>query len=747
MKLSTRLLLLFLAISIIPLCATGYLAYVNGIDTIKQNTFDRLVSTNILKAAQVTRWINASRTHLQALAQRPLVRKYAAQLTEGDLSQPLESIREILIVDHFKPSISYNSGFIDISLLGAQSGQIIASSEPKLAGKFRTNRPFFIHGKQATYVDQMTFEVGLEKLVMHVTTPVKDERNQTVAVLSGHLDWEELSLIMAQGSEHSRSEESYLVNQFNYFVTDSRFIEGYQLEKTIHTEGVQRCLAKQDGVELYEDYRPIPIIGAFRWMEQWKLCILTEIDQAEAFQPVVDFRMVFITIGLGAAAFAAIFSLLLARTITNRIDRLVIGAKEIGDGNFECTIETSGKDELDQLAHSFNTMAKALKTSEEMIQKAYGELEDRVIERTAEISNKNRLLVEEIRERILAETALRESEDKYRALVENLHIAVVVHAANTSIIMSNHRAQELLQLTKEQMAGKTAIDPAWHFCHEDGSIIPVAEYPVNIVLDTQKPLNNYTLGINSPNSDETIWATVNAFPEFDVHNQLLQVVVTFWDMTFHKEAETKLQDSLHEKEVLLREVHHRVKNNMQMIQSLINLQARKVDNPEYRQVLADSKSRIKSMSLIHETLYRSENIANLDLKKYFQQLSRHLIKLYRKTTIRINIKYDIEPIILNMDSSIACGLIVNELITNALKYAFEGQKENNLMISLHNIDSEKQAELTVTDDGIGLPDGFDRLASQSLGLKIVQMLAVDQLRGTIETETSPGTKFIIRFPL
>lgn len=747
MKLSTRLTLHFLILSLVPLLSIIYLAYLHEMQSIKQNTFNRLTSINILKAAEVSRWINGSRIHIQALAQRPLILSYAKQITSGTLPQKrLARVKKKLLENHFKPSISQGTGYLDISLLNQQDGKILASTEKKLEGKYKANRDFFIEGQRRTYVEDMAYEVGLEQLVMHISTPVKADDGQTIAVLSGHLDWEEMSEIMAQGSKATQSEESYLVNQFNYLVTRSRFQADLALKKTIHTPGVERCLHKEQGVGMYDDYRSVPILGAFRWMEEWNLCILTEIDQKEAFEPVRKFRLFSIGIGLVATIIAAALNLLFTRTITWRTDRLVQGALEIGKGNLNYRLPTSPRDEIGQIAESINDMARARKKAEETIKIAHHELEDRVAERTTELSYKNFLLLDEIKERRQVETALRTSEENYRLLLNILDTGVVVHDADSSILLSNQSSQQLLGLSRDQMLGKKTIDTAWHFVRADNSLMPLEEYPVNQVIATGKPLKNFILGINKPESDETTWVSVNAFPELDSKEKIHQVVVTFWDITSRIVAEAKLQNSLSEKEVLLREIHHRVKNNMQMIQSLTNLQAMKVKNAEFKQALTDSTSRIKSMALIHETLYRSEDLAKLDLKKYFQQLIKHLLKLYRHTKNPIDIHYNIDPIILDMDSSISCGLLVNELVTNALKYAFDDKGHNIITIALRQLENTT-IELVVADNGKGLPGPLEEIAQQSLGLQIVTMLAVDQLQGSISTEADEGARFQIRFSL
>jgi PAS domain S-box-containing protein len=734
-------------LSLTPLLVIGYIGFRNGINIIKTQTMQRLVSINIAKAAEVNRWIIACQSHLKSFAQRPLVRAYAVALTGNRISlQERLELSQKIIEDHFVPGIEGGIGFVDLSLLNQRDGRILVSTDARLEGLFRENEEFFKEGQYGTFVDDINFSLTTEQLVMHVSTPVRDNDGNLIAVLSGHVDWQEMSKIMMQFSGLSDSEDSYIVNKFNFFVTESRFADVYPLKKSVHTQGTSQCLAHNKGVESYIGYRGNVVIGAYRWMPEWELCIITEEDEAEALAAAISFRKTVIGIGAVLGFISVVVSLFFARTITKRIGTLARGAKEFAKGNFRYRIASESPDEIGQLADAYNQMAGARQKAENAIKKSHDELEMRVKERTKELEKANVQLIAEIAERQKIENALRQSEEEYRGLVENLDTAVVVHAPDTRIVLSNIRSHELLGLSEDQLMGRKAVDPAWHFVCEDGTQMSLAEYPVNLVLASRKTLRNYVVGIHNPKVEQIIWVMVNAFPKFDADHQIEQVGVTFWDITYRVLAEEKIQRSLSEKEVLLKEVHHRVKNNLQMIQSLLNLQAAEIGEPLFKEALSESNHRIKSMALIHETLYRSEDIGRLNLESYFKQLVKDLHKVYSCTENIENPRFKIDPIELDMDTSIACGLIINELATNAYKYAFNGSGKGIIEILLQKT-GENHAELVFRDNGIGLPDEIDLDRCTSLGLKIVSMLAQDQLQGTIDIHRGNGTAFIIRFPL
>lgn len=200
-----------------------------------------------------------------------------------------------------------------------------------------------------------------------------------------------------------------------------------------------------------------------------------------------------------------------------------------------------------------------------------------------------------------------------------------------------------------------------------------------------------------------------------------------------------------EKEVLLREIHHRVKNNMQVISSLLNLQSRSIKDKKSVEMLKESQDRIRSMALVHEKLYKSKDLANIDFNEYIKHLAQTLFRSYEVNRERIRLKLNIERVMLKIDKAIPCGLIVNELILNSIKHAFADGDSEEIEVSLLFI-NENEVELTVSDNGIGIPEGIDFNNSGSLGLKLVNILT-DQIDGKLDLDRSKGTKFQIRFKI
>lgn len=211
-----------------------------------------------------------------------------------------------------------------------------------------------------------------------------------------------------------------------------------------------------------------------------------------------------------------------------------------------------------------------------------------------------------------------------------------------------------------------------------------------------------------------------------------------------KERTQRLQASLEEKEVLLKEIHHRVKNNLQIISSLLYLQSKHIKNPQILSLFRESQDRIRSMALIHEKLYQSPDMVHVDFSEYIQSLTVYLVNSYEALLKHVRIRTRVEDVFLSIDKGIPCGLIVNELVTNALKYAFPNGRKGEIRIHLRRMKGNR-VMLMVSDNGVGFPEGFDFQKTNTLGLQLVRNLT-QQLNGCLEYLPGKGARFRIIFP-
>ncbi|HEX7467512.1 MAG TPA: histidine kinase dimerization/phosphoacceptor domain -containing protein, partial [Methanobacterium sp.] len=227
-----------------------------------------------------------------------------------------------------------------------------------------------------------------------------------------------------------------------------------------------------------------------------------------------------------------------------------------------------------------------------------------------------------------------------------------------------------------------------------------------------------------------------------IHNEILEgfrgIIIDISDL---KDAEERIIASLKEKEVLIQEIHHRVKNNMQIISSLLSLQANHTNNDEAAEILNESRGRVKSMAMIHEKLYHSNNLSQLNIGDYLNNLVRDILRSYSSASGRITSNIDVEDIYLNINTALPLGLMVNEMVSNSIKHAFP---EGNGNIDVKLKYDEENYTLTVSDNGIGLPEDVDPLESSSLGLKLVNSLSI-QLEGELTVRRDGETVYTLKF--
>jgi signal transduction histidine kinase len=387
MKLGARLTLFFALLSVVPVIIVGYIAYHNGRQTIEQVEINHLVSTNLMKSSELHRWIESNKRSIAELAQRPLIVEYSGMLTTPEIiSTSYQEAHDNIVQDHLSPRVKLKGGLLELSVIGPRNGIVLASSDEMQEGKYLSNQPYFIEGKERTYVQGVYYSLPLQQPALTISTPIVDRQGNTVAVLAGLLDLRELSSIMSAQSGLSQTEDTYLVNRSNFFVTEPRFGANYALKKSIRTEGVEAGLAGKDGVGFYANYRAIPVIGAYKWLPEYNMCLITEVDQAEAYTPIYSLASAIGTIVLILVLIVLAAGFLLARTITGSLSRLVAGADEIGRGNLDHRVGTESKDEIGELSRAFDRMAAELK--ETTVRR--DELEQRVHERTAQLEAANK---------------------------------------------------------------------------------------------------------------------------------------------------------------------------------------------------------------------------------------------------------------------------------------------------------------------------------------------------------------------
>ena len=329
----------------------------------------------------------------------------------------------------------------------------------------------------------------------------------------------------------------------------------------------------------------------------------------------------------------------------------------------------------------------------------------------------------------------RQSEALYHSLVENLPQNVFCKDAAGRFTFANQRFCRALGRPLAEIIGRTDADlfpPVLARKHEqdDASLLQTGQM-LETVEEHQAP------------GQEKVYIEVIKTPLRDARGKVVGLQGIHTDITERKQAEEAIRASLEEKTVLLKEVHHRVKNNLQIVISLLRLQAVRTKNPEALDTFQETGNRIHSMALLHETLYRSQSLAHVNFADYIESLCSHLFRSHAQKATRIRLERRLQNVSMDLDRAVLCGLIVNELVTNALKHAFPENRSGRIAVELGTTPQE-QILLKVTDDGVGLPWGMNLRQTKTLGHQLVFMLT-EKLRGTMEVTRDHGTSFCITF--
>ena len=335
-----------------------------------------------------------------------------------------------------------------------------------------------------------------------------------------------------------------------------------------------------------------------------------------------------------------------------------------------------------------------------------------------------------------AEEELRLSEERHRAIYDQAYIGIARIAKMGRFLLVNERLCDMLDYTAEELYKKTFYE------------LGVQEEVEECLVDWDQLLSGRIKNFSREQTyvrknGQLLSANVTVSLVRDSNESPNYFVAVFEDITERKEYERQLEESIKEKEVLLKEVHHRVKNNMQVISSILNLQSSYIDDETALGILRESQDRIKSMSFVHESLYQSKTLSEVNFSEYIQNIARNLFHSYGRPEGGLSLLFDLEELHLNLDTSIPCGLIINEVVSNSLKYAFEGREKGVIKIEFSKL-SDGKLKLIISDDGIGLPENFDIENAESLGLQLVTTL-VTQITGELDIDSSNGTRFNIVF--
>ena len=353
------------------------------------------------------------------------------------------------------------------------------------------------------------------------------------------------------------------------------------------------------------------------------------------------------------------------------------------------------------------------------------------------IDNKSLVLgiARDITERVQAQEELKTSEEKYRILTEGAPIGIYTSDCEGNFLYGNKMAEEIFGFGREELVGKNLVNLKLLSLSD---VNKITELLTLSKLGKETEPHEFTLNRND--GSKVIIRNHNRLLTISGEKLVLTMVE---DITERKRSEEQIKASLKEKEVLLKEIHHRVKNNLQVICSLLYLQSTKVGDKRALEMFTESQNRVRSMALIHEKLYQSKDMANIDFSEYVQSLTTYLFHSYGVKAGTISMNLSIDNVLLGVDKAIPCGLIINELVSNSLKYAFPNGNKGEINIQLYS-DNDNHVIMNIDDNGVGIPEDIDFQKTKTLGLQLVNILT-RQLKGTIKLDHEEGTRFEIVF--
>jgi two-component system, sensor histidine kinase PdtaS len=330
-------------------------------------------------------------------------------------------------------------------------------------------------------------------------------------------------------------------------------------------------------------------------------------------------------------------------------------------------------------------------------------------------------------------------EDPFARIFELADDAIISVDRQQRIVLFNQGAERIFGYSTAEICGKSLDEllparlTAVHRTH-------ISEFEKSPTIARKMGQRNEILGRRKDGTEFPAEASISKM----VIGGETMFTVIMRDVTQRMRADEQIKSSLREKEALLKEIHHRVKNNLQVVSSLLGLQARSIEDPGTKKKFQESQNRIHSMALLHECLYQSDNLAKIHFSGYIQQLAEYLFRAYGESSSgRIKLHVDLDSLNLDMDTAVPCGLIINELISNSLKYAFPHGREGEIVIRLRG-SGDRMSSLSVADNGVGLDSAVDWMATKSLGLRLVRTLS-QQLGAQVEMVNGTGTHFRVTF--
>ena len=364
MKMMGKFLATLMLVSLLPVILTAFLSFRNSRDAIEHIAIDHLVSVNEMKKMKIGTWVEDNVQTIEILAGNPFFTRDLTQKPDDhSVAGPVYGKDYKDVCQSYFCPLLQTGKFSELFIMRIPDGFVQVSSDPFQEGKYHENRHYFMEGMKGTFVQNVYYSITRQQIAMVISTPIRDGTGKPLAVLAGLVNLSPLSAIMEKTSGMNRTEDTYLVNSFNYFVTEPRFGKNYALRKSIYTQGVTEALSGKSGVGFYKNYRGDNVIGVYSWIAERNLALITEMAQEEVLEPVFSLQKTIFMLCLAVAVVVVFISWMVSRSLTRPLTGLVQCIQLMGQGNLDVSPDVTSKDEIGELAGSFRLMTERLKTT------------------------------------------------------------------------------------------------------------------------------------------------------------------------------------------------------------------------------------------------------------------------------------------------------------------------------------------------------------------------------------------------
>jgi PAS domain S-box-containing protein len=793
---SKFLLLPALVILLVGLIFCGYLYLANYAKEYSLRVGNSLATVSELKASELSQWrkerLNDAGFFYNNAEFSALVKRYLSHTKDVNAEYDIRLLMT-------KVYTSYN--YDGIFLLDKKNSQklVICDGKDRFLSyvsqqsidSARTGKIIF----EDFYYNQQNKQIYLKIVVPIFGDNIKHDVVGTV-VLRINPDYYLYSFIQRWPSNRN-SGETYLVRRDGsgiVFLTPLRFMNDAALTLRFDSEKnkdmvAAKAAAKKEGIVEGLDYRGVEVLADVRAIPDSPWLLITKMDKSELYssyrerQWTVSIAMILLLISIGTTTGFSfkhnrerylLAALVAEKELHKSEANLSITLNAIGDGvistNVDGTIvhvnpaaeklcgwpmaEAQGKP-LCEVFNIIDPKTRQVIKNPVMLIMEHGEMihladhtvlvskdgnEYQISDSASPIKDERGhiigvvLVFSDVTEKFTIQEALRESEAKWHTLFEMLPVGVSIVDAHNTVSDANTALSQILDLSKEALLKGDYKERK--YLRPDKMPMSREEFPSIRAVKEQTTIRDVEIGIEKDNG-EVIWTSISA-TTLSPGGSTATVTV---DVTDRKRAEEEIKKLLKEKELLLREVHHRIKNNMNTVMALLTLQAETLSDSQVIEALLDARSRLHSMSVLYDKLYHSTDFHDISVLEYLSPLADEIVRNFPNAGI-VTVEKHIEDFTLVVKKASPLGIILNELLTNSMKYAFIGRKSGAITISASL--KENRVTFVVQDDGIGIPESTHVEGSTGFGTKLIEMLT-EQLDGTVRIEREHGTKFILEF--